>query len=466
MIQTSKSGLARFSSLDVLRGVAILGMVFSGIVPRGVMPAWMYHAQVGPPDHIFDPNLPGLTWVDLVFPFFLFCMGVAFPLALRKMIENGFSNLKISVRILQRGLALGVFAILLQHMRPHHIENPPGTATWLAAILGLIILFGVYSKYGNKILQSKELWIRRGFWLLLLLWIPFYNLISENSFSLNRSDIILIVLTNMAIVGGLIWLFTRDYPLIRLGALALFLAFRLAHGESDWLQSLWSYSPAPWLFHWDYLKYLFVVLPGTFAGEILLKGANTKNKDFDLTQASLLGGISGALILTSLMGYQSRWLLGTSLILMFLITAGLFLSKKISNRAIVNLIYWGSFWLLLGIVFEPFEGGIKKDPSTLSYYFLTAGLAHYLLASLMAWGERLDRSRFLGVLRDNGRNPMLAYVLMANLIWPLSALLGIETQIQKLAGQTSLLLSIAILKTLILALTVQWITKRGWQWKT
>jgi predicted acyltransferase len=38
---------------------------------------------VPPPDHKFNPAIPGITWVDLVFPFFLFSMGVAIPLALR-----------------------------------------------------------------------------------------------------------------------------------------------------------------------------------------------------------------------------------------------------------------------------------------------------------------------------------------------------------------------------------------------
>jgi len=456
----------RFSSLDILRGIAILGMVFSGVVPRGSLPSWMYHAQVGPPDHIFNPNLPGLTWVDLVFPFFLFCMGVAFPLSLRKMIEQGVSNKKIALRILQRGLALGIFAILLQHMRPHHIENPPGASTWLSALLGLLILFGVYARYGNPFFQSREKWIRSVSWILLLLWLPFFNLISENSFSLGRSDIILIVLTNMAVIGGLIWLFTRDYPMIRLGILVLFLAFRLAHGESSWMQTLWNYSPVPWLFRWDYLKYLFIVIPGTFAGEILIGRAQQKINGLRSVAASLLSLLTGALLLTSLIGYQSRWLLGTTLILAGLVAAGVVFATRISNKSIAALLYWGSFWLILGIVFEPFEGGIKKDPSTLSYYFLTAGLAHYLLASLTTWGEQLNGYRLLRLVRDNGRNPMLAYVLMANLIWPLSALLGFENQIQKLAGYTGMLLTIAIFKTFLLALLGQWITRHGWQWKT
>lgn len=80
--------LKRNQSLDALRGFAILTMVLSGSIAFGdVLPAWMYHAQVPPPDHKFVPTLAGITWVDLVFPFFLFAMGTAIPLALQKNIK-------------------------------------------------------------------------------------------------------------------------------------------------------------------------------------------------------------------------------------------------------------------------------------------------------------------------------------------------------------------------------------------
>lgn len=32
---------------------------------------WMFHAQTPPPTYAFNPDVPGITWVDLVFPFFL-----------------------------------------------------------------------------------------------------------------------------------------------------------------------------------------------------------------------------------------------------------------------------------------------------------------------------------------------------------------------------------------------------------
>ena len=77
----------RLNEIDLLRGFAVIGMVFSGILPfNGALPAWMYHAQVPPPNHIFDPTLAGLTWVDLVFPFFLFSMGAVIPAVLPQTI--------------------------------------------------------------------------------------------------------------------------------------------------------------------------------------------------------------------------------------------------------------------------------------------------------------------------------------------------------------------------------------------
>ena len=79
----------RFLNLDALRGYAIFTMILSGSIAYGpMMPAWMFHAQVPPPNHQFNSSLPGITWVDLVFPFFIFCMGAAIPIAMKKFVTN------------------------------------------------------------------------------------------------------------------------------------------------------------------------------------------------------------------------------------------------------------------------------------------------------------------------------------------------------------------------------------------
>ncbi len=74
----------RAFALDALRGYAIVTMILSATIAGGILPGWMYHMQSPPPTHKYIIELAGITWVDLVFPFFLFAMGAAFPFSVRK----------------------------------------------------------------------------------------------------------------------------------------------------------------------------------------------------------------------------------------------------------------------------------------------------------------------------------------------------------------------------------------------
>ena len=71
----------RSLAIDALRGYAIITMVLSATVMGGILPGWMYHCQEPPPTHAYDAAIAGVTWVDLVFPAFLFAMGAALPQA-------------------------------------------------------------------------------------------------------------------------------------------------------------------------------------------------------------------------------------------------------------------------------------------------------------------------------------------------------------------------------------------------
>jgi predicted acyltransferase len=130
----------RFLQLDALRGYAIFTMILSGSIAYGpALPGWMFHAQVPPPTHQFNPLLPGITWVDLVFPFFLFCMGAAIPIALQKAkLEN--KTAPIILIALRRYLLLAGFAIFLEHMKANRLAESPTTTTYLNTIVGFFIL--------------------------------------------------------------------------------------------------------------------------------------------------------------------------------------------------------------------------------------------------------------------------------------------------------------------------------------
>ena len=50
----------RALALDALRGYAIITMVLSATIISSILPGWMSHAQTPPPEHIFNPEIPGM----------------------------------------------------------------------------------------------------------------------------------------------------------------------------------------------------------------------------------------------------------------------------------------------------------------------------------------------------------------------------------------------------------------------
>jgi predicted acyltransferase len=92
----------RLLSLDVFRGITIAAMILVN--------------NPGNWDYVFSQlrhaSWHGWTFTDLIFPFFLFIVGVAIVFAFSKRIENRISPKKLYIKIIRRTLiifALGLF---------------------------------------------------------------------------------------------------------------------------------------------------------------------------------------------------------------------------------------------------------------------------------------------------------------------------------------------------------------------
>lgn len=463
----------RADSLDALRGYAILTMILSGSIPFGnLLPAWMYHAQVPPPDHIFNPNLPGITWVDLVFPFFLFAMGAAFPFALNKKIQIGIPKWKIILQIIQRGLLLAGFAIFIQHVKPYAIKSSPDSVHWLIGILGFLLLFMFFSRFSFNI--NKKIYITLKIISLILGAFLLSNLVYQNGtgFSLNRSDIIILVLANVAVGGSIIWLFTKDNILLRLGLLGFLIAIRLTQSiDGSWNQWLWNFTPFPWLYKLYYMQYLFIVIPGTVIGDKIYLWMNSKSTENYLPERRNLyfAFLMFAFVLINLICLFSR-LLTLNLIVNFLfIVMGFILLREKQNqftRFVKDLFSHGSFWLLLGLFFEAFEGGIKKDHPTLSYYFVTTGLAIYSLLFFEIIIQHFRKRNYIGLLISSGQNPMIAYIAGSNLIMPILALTGLNNLLNMLLFNPWTGFLKGLIFTFLVALVTSIFTRYKIFWRT
>lgn len=461
-------------------------MILSGQLPFGenALPSWMYHAQVPPPKHEWVSALAGITWVDLVFPFFLFAMGASMPLALTRRLEQGVPKFKIVLGILERGFLLAFFALYVEAIRPSVIRELPSTGTWLVGLLGFVLLFPILTRLPSAWSASLRCAIRVVGWLGAVVLLARLRYPGGGGFALGRSDIIIVVLANMAVFGSLIWWLTRSRPLVRLGLLGILVAIRLSnmpHPIEGWVSQAWQWSPAPWIYKLYYLQYLFIIIPGTFAGELLLDWLRGESLPRDSTSAlssiqhgSAIRFIAVGLLMVALpvllvTGLKARWLLGSTLVAFGLCALGGWLLWRPANtteRLFQRLFNWATYWLVLGLVFEPYEGGIKKDRATMSYYFVTSGLAICVLIGLMILIDLFRRRRWVHLLIQNGQNPMIAYAGINNLILPLVVLTGADSLLSARAASPWMGFLRAVIITLILALSVSCFTKLRVFWRT
>ena len=448
--------MKRDNALDALRGLAILGMVLSGSLAFGdVLAGWMFHAQVPPPVHTFDPVRAGITWVDLVFPFFLFALGAAIPLSMQAT-QNAAGALWHGVR---RFGWLLFFALFTHHMKAWVLGEPADSYNNLVSLISFALLCVV-------LLRSNAWWLKLvglATCVGLLALLPFKD---GAGFSWTRSDIILVVLANMALAGSVVWWFTRANPMLRMALLPILAAVLLAGKANDsWNHWLLTNSPATWAYQFYYLKYLFIVLPGTVAGEWLRDAYTRQPSGDDAAQPS--PGV--ALWASSLIVVNVALLYQRELLLNLAITAGLAMLLMHSVRGAVSLngrlAQAGVYALLLGLALEALEGGIRKDSSTFSYYGVTTGLAFLSLIILRFADAHFAGAKVTGFLAAQGRNPLLAYVAGSLVLLPLLRLSGLHAHWAALNWHWSVGTFKGLVFTGLVAVFTWWLTKRGWIWK-
>jgi len=101
------------------------------------LPWWTYH---------MDPKVSGMTYVDVVFPAFLFVLGMSIPLAIRKRLEHGDSMRHLWTHILSRSLSLVVLGLVLANAWNVDAGSThlPGRVWAATALIGAILFWLVY----------------------------------------------------------------------------------------------------------------------------------------------------------------------------------------------------------------------------------------------------------------------------------------------------------------------------------
>jgi hypothetical protein len=297
-----------------------------------------------------------------------------------------------------------------------------------------------------------------------------------SGFKLKRFDIIIAVLAEVSVFGSLIWLFTRKNLLLRLGIMALVVAIRLSHNSGEgFVKDLAMLQPSGWVVNVHFLKYLLIVIPGTIAGDIILKMMKTDtqviNETFEKykTGATFLALFMVGFIVLSPVTLYNRWVWQGFIGGITLCVASWVILKEMKGGyydLLKEVFLWGTFWFILGFMLEPFEGGIKKDHSTISYYFLTSGLGLFFIIFASIIIDFFRKKSYLSLLIDSGQNPMIAYAGGNNIITPIIGIFGIQTLLNTWFTTPFLGFLRGFLFTLALAYIVKLFTKYKVFWRS
>ena len=417
----------RIIAIDILRGLTIFAMILCANIYFPNLPAWMFHGQTPPPDFAFDPGVKGITWVDLVFPFFLFTMGAAFPLAMRKRLESGTSRWSVAGSLVKRWVILTAFAILLGNAymigastRPDIVKGLFSVALWGALFLALVRVKDpkkglIINLSGLTMIIAMTVLAKTYMGLTLNLW---------------NSDVIIMILANIALVGGLLWMFTKDSLRLRWLVLVFIIALKALSSYApqalDWVPAM---SKIGWFFNWGYLQYLVIALAGSIVGDKLLDHARS-GQAANIDKWHIAAGIIAlAAMIVQLWGLFTRQVPADFIISAVLAVAFVALTWKRRN-IMTWLGYFGFAFMLVGIIFDPIDGGITKDYCNLSYMLTTTGMTAltgaFVLALELKWN--IKGRGFSGC----GQNPMLAYTVTTFLISPVLAMCGIGPWLFKL----------------------------------
>jgi predicted acyltransferase len=147
---TSSTGIAgqttstRVISIDIFRGITMAVMIFvNDLSSVHGLSKWTYH---------MPGNVDAMTYVDMVFPAFLFIVGMSLPLAVRQRLRRIPSVPRLWLHIVLRSaalLAIGLILANVEHCDSARMHLAP--EVWaLLGLAGAILLWNAYTGLSSR----------------------------------------------------------------------------------------------------------------------------------------------------------------------------------------------------------------------------------------------------------------------------------------------------------------------------
>ncbi|GAA0529826.1 DUF5009 domain-containing protein [Chitinophaga japonensis] len=153
----------RVLSIDAFRGITILVMIFvNELAGVSGIPLWAKHMPA---------DADAMTFVDLVFPAFLFIVGMSIPFAINRRLSKGDSFIQLQQHILWRSLGLLVLGFFMVNAEGGYNEAAMGMSIHAWSLLFFICVVLVWNVY--TLPQRRLVYVLKGIGIAGLLILAF-----------------------------------------------------------------------------------------------------------------------------------------------------------------------------------------------------------------------------------------------------------------------------------------------------
>jgi predicted acyltransferase len=383
----------RLASIDVFRALTMFLMIFvNDLWSLTNIPQWLAHTEAAE---------DGMGLADIVFPAFLFIVGLSIPFAIGSRWSKGASQTNIVGHILVRSLALLVMGLFHVNLESYN-SDAALLSKQLWEILLTISFFLIWLDYAPSLSKQKKYTLQGiGIALLAFLAITYKGGENGNTVWLKPHWWGILGLIGWSyLLSSLVFLFSKGKLLALISALIFFTFFNIA-AHAGWLHWLEPVRPYIWI---------------TGDGSL---------------PALTMAGVVTAVLYSSLA------------------------EKGKYNICFMLLLAFGVVMLAGGFAIRPL-GGISKIRATPSVMICT-GISILFFTALIWLVDRKNKQNWFAIIKPAGTSTLTAY-LLPYIVYPLYILIGIGFPVFVLNGIVGLIKSLvfALLIILLTGLLAKW----------
>jgi len=270
----------RIVSIDIFRALTMFLMIFvNDLWSITDVPHWLGHAA-------FDEDMLGLS--DVVFPAFLFIMGMSIPMAIEGRVGKGEPNLFILRHIIIRSVALlvmGMFTVNTEYGVSENIGLSKPVFI-IVMLVGFFLIWNVYPKTEDRKREKLYIGLKAVGWGILLILAFLFRDANGEVFQ-PRWWGILGLIGWTYLLCAIIYLLLRK-SIVALGSVGLFFIILCIAGVNGWLGEFSGIIPSDGCFH-----------AFTMSGLLLSILFNDPRINLDFTKKIVIITVAGILFLSA-----------------------------------------------------------------------------------------------------------------------------------------------------------------------